>query len=108
MARREVIELLDDIDGGPAEGTMTFGVDGVSYEIDLSTDHQDELRQILQRWIGAGRKTGRTRTAQASGRTRTGEPTAAQIREWATTSGHGLSTRGRIPQEIRAAYDAAH
>ena len=39
MAKRTVVVLEDDLDGGPADETVTFALDGVSYEIDLSSSN---------------------------------------------------------------------
>lgn len=104
--RREVIELVDDLDGGPATGTVTFALDGTTYEIDLNQDNQEQLHSVLERWTGPARKTSASRRTSRSNNA--GAPTAAEIRTWASSAGHELSSHGRIPQEIRAAYDAAH
>lgn len=103
MAQRVQVVLLDDIDGGPAQETLKFAFDGASYEIDLSHAHADEFRASMEPWLKAARKV--------SGRT-AGRPVAnsdtSKIRAWAKSSGLGVSERGRISAEIRAAYAAAH
>lgn len=117
MARRTKIVLEDDLTGEVLEEgrgeTVSFGLDGTPYEIDLSGDNSAELRQALKRYIDAGRKAGsgsRRSTAStprsAAGR-RSREDTAA-IRAWARESGHEVSERGRIPATIIEAYEAAH
>lgn len=58
MARTTVITLVDDVDGAPATQTVTFGVDGVEYEIDLSEENARRLRDELDPWLKAGRRTG--------------------------------------------------
>src|SRR5947209_9796942 len=55
MAQRVNVVLVDDIDGSDATETVTFGLDGVQYEIDLSEGHADELRQAMALYIGHGR-----------------------------------------------------
>ena len=37
MAQKVEVHLEDDLDGGPADDTVTFALDGKDYEIDLST-----------------------------------------------------------------------
>ncbi|MDA3629288.1 Lsr2 family protein [Saccharopolyspora oryzae] len=56
MAERIQVELVDDIDGSPANHTVTFALDGVTYEIDLNDEHAQELRAIITRYIEAARK----------------------------------------------------
>ncbi|QLQ09609.1 MAG: Lsr2 family protein [Nocardioidaceae bacterium] len=113
MAQRVDIVLVDDIDGNEAEETLSFALDGVEYEIDLSAKNAAKLRDALATYIGHGRRTGGRRSAgrRASGRTRTtpanNSASAAEIRAWATDNGYELSARGRIPAEIREAYAAA-
>ena len=125
MAQKVQVLLVDDIDGGTAEETVTFALDGVSYEIDLTAEHAAELRESFSRWVGHGRKVGsgsgsgsgrgsgrQNRAAAGGGASRrsasssSGDATA--IREWARENGHEVSERGRISAEVRKAYDAAH
>jgi hypothetical protein len=119
MAQKVQVLLVDDIDGGTAEETVTFALDGVSYEIDLTADHASELRDSLSRWVGHARKTGSgsrgggrqqrggsTGRRSGSGSSPSGDATA--IREWARANGHEVSERGRISAEVRSAYEAAH
>lgn len=110
MAQKVQVILIDDIDSGNADETVTFALDGVSYEIDLSTAHAAELRDSFAQWIANGRKVGgrsakgSRRTARATGRT----SNATQVREWARANGHTVSDRGRISAELQEAYDAAN
>lgn len=111
MAQKVQVILVDDIDGGEANETVTFGLDGVTYEIDLSTEHAAELREAFASWVGHARKTARggaPRTAARSGRTRRSTSDANEIRTWARENGHNVNDRGRISAEIREAYYAAH
>jgi hypothetical protein len=120
MAQKVQVLLVDDIDGGTAEETVTFSLDGVAYEIDLTAKNAAELRESFSRWVGHARKTGSGsrsgsggggRQSRGGGQTRrsgssSGDATA--IREWARQNGHEVSERGRISAEVRKAYEAAH
>ena len=112
MAQKVQVLLVDDIDGGTADETVTFGLDGVSYEIDLTSTHAAELRESFARWVGHGRRTG-GRSSGGSGRgagtrSRRSSSDATAIREWAKANGHKVSERGRISADVKAAYEAAH
>ncbi len=107
MAQRVVVELTDDVDGKPAAETISFGLDGKTYEIDLSTKNAKALRKELEPWVGAARRlSGRkTRTTSAAAST-TGVDNKA-VRAWAASNGIELSARGRIPGEVIEKYRAA-
>ena len=70
MATRTVVTLVDDVDGGVAEESLSFGLDGVEYEIDLSTEHAEALRDALAPYVAAARRTGgrRSRGSRATSR----------------------------------------
>ncbi|WP_149203761.1 histone-like nucleoid-structuring protein Lsr2 [Actinotalea subterranea] len=109
MAQKVQVVLVDDIDGGKADETVTFALDGVSYEIDLSTGNAAALRDAFASWVGHARRVGgRTRTARRStgGSTRASGGQSAEIRDWARANGYTVNERGRIPAEVKAAYDA--
>lgn len=113
MAQKVQVLLVDDIDGGTADETVTFGLDGVTYEIDLTTENATKLRDVLATWVANGRKvTGRTTSRSAS---RSSAPSRAarsgqaqEIREWAKANGYEVSERGRIPAEVKKAFEDAH
>lgn len=115
MAQKVTVELLDDIDGTVAEETVEFGIDGVTYQIDLSASNAKELREALADYVaGARRSGGRKRAAgQVS---RPGKaPSAAvdreqnqAIRDWARKRGLKVSERGRISSEVLDAYHQAN
>jgi hypothetical protein len=110
MARKVTVTLIDDFDGqGAADETVEFGLDGVTYEIDLSTKNATKLRDGLKQWVEAGRRvSGRRRGRSASSRRGTVDrEQSAAIREWARRNGHNVSARGRIPAEIIDAFHAA-
>lgn len=105
MASKVQIVLVDDLDGGPADSTILFALDGSEYEIDLSEANAVGLRDALKPYVEAGRKVsgrGRKRVKSASNGNR-----SADIRTWATANGISVNSRGRIPADIAAQYDAA-
>ncbi|GEM29013.1 protein lsr2 precursor [Nocardia neocaledoniensis NBRC 108232] len=113
MARKVVVKIVDDIDGStPATETVTFGIDGALYEIDLSDSNAAKLRDSLAQWVTCARKTGRT--AKSTSRN-TPAPTThprnrndlTAIRAWAAENGHKVSARGRIAAEVVDAYNQA-
>lgn len=115
MAQKVQVLLIDDIDGGEAHESITFGLDGVSYEIDLSEVNADELRKILEPYVKAGRKIGTNRGGSAGSRRRVptqkrteAEPSSDVYRAWAKSNGYEVSSRGRVPQSIKDAYAAAN
>ncbi|GAA3991742.1 Lsr2 family protein [Thermobifida alba] len=100
MARKTIVQLIDDLDGSEADETITFGIDGVTYEIDLSADHAEDLRAIFEAYVKAGRKV--TNRSRRRGRAERVDTRA--VREWAREQGLEISERGRIPQHILDAY----
>ncbi len=110
MAKKVTVTLIDDFDGeGVADETVEFGLDGVTYEIDLSTKNAAKLRDELKKWADAGRRVGGRRRGRsvAGRRGAIDREQSAAIREWARRNGHNVSTRGRIPADIIDAFHAA-
>jgi hypothetical protein len=105
MAKRTEVVLIDDIDGSIAEGMVAFSLDGVSYEIDLSSAHAADLRADFGKWIDKARRVGGRRL---TGRRPAVAGDISEIRAWALANGHEVSARGRIPGKVREAYNAAH
>ena len=127
MAQRVNVVLVDDLDGQEATETVAFALDGAQYEIDLSAENADKLREALAPYIGHARRAnssnGRKRSSQGSGGRSSGSrsgsgsgsssgssdaPSAAEIRSWAKENGFEVPGRGRVSSEVREAYDAAH
>jgi hypothetical protein len=108
MAQKVNIILVDDLDGGSADENVRFGLDGVSYEIDLSSANAAELRSSLERFIAAGRKTSAGRATRAKVVTGARSNDSAQIRQWARDNGYTVNSRGRIQAEIQEAYQKAN
>jgi hypothetical protein len=105
MAKRKVVTLEDDLDGGPADETLRFGVDGSEYEIDLSKKNAATLHRLLAPFIARARKAGSG--ARRPARTAASRRRSADIRAWAKQQGIELSDRGRIPGSVVAKYEAA-
>jgi hypothetical protein len=115
MAQRVQIVLEDDLDGGVAAETVTFGLDGVSYEIDLSDKNAGKLRDEFATWIGHARRSGGRRAAgrrSGSGSSSTSSASSRRdlsaVRAWARSNGHQVSDRGRVSAAVQEAYDKAH
>jgi hypothetical protein len=116
VAQKVQVLLVDDIDGGEAEETVSFSLDGVSYEIDLSSKNAATLRDAVAPYVGVARKAGRSAAAKvtapartrASGSTATADREQNQaIREWAKKRGFKVSDRGRIPNDIVEKFHAS-
>ena len=108
MAQRLEIRLTDDLDGtdiraGKGE-TITFALDGTSYEIDLTNKNATALRRALSGYIAVARPV----KAMRAGRNALARSDARQIKAWARQNGFDVADRGRVPSNIRAAYVEAH
>ncbi|NAZ80769.1 Lsr2 family protein [Kineococcus sp. R8] len=116
MAQKVQVILMDDIDGSDADETLSFSLDGVNYEIDLSSEHATALREAFATWVGharrVGARTGGRRAAAKAPRAAasSGEPArdTGAVRAWAKENGFTVSDRGRISAEVVQAYDDAH
>ncbi|WP_433463949.1 histone-like nucleoid-structuring protein Lsr2 [Spirillospora sp. CA-128828] len=105
------INVIDDIDGSPAEETIMFSLDGVSFEIDLNADNAAALRDIFRPYLEHGRKKpwpGRRATTgpQRTHRHARSRMKSAEIRQWAKTRGLAINDRGRIPAYVIEEYEA--
>lgn len=112
MAKKTLVLLTDDIDGGEASETVEFGIDGELYSIDLSVDHAEELRDRLTAYREFGTKLGRyhQRSAAAMPRTpgRGDKERNSDIRRWAAQNDLPVKARGKLSDALIAQYDAAH
>ncbi|WP_007027000.1 MULTISPECIES: histone-like nucleoid-structuring protein Lsr2 [Saccharomonospora] len=113
MAQQILVSLVDDLDGSEAEETVQFALDGVTYEIDLSSENAEELRDALAQYVEHARKAGGRKRQTGRGRrngqkaTRSSSADREQnkaIRAWAKENGYEISERGRIPSEVAEAY----
>lgn len=113
MAKQTVTTLVDDIDGSKAAETVTFGLDGATYEIDVNEAHAADLREVLAPFLSVARKVsgtgGRARSVPSSPRQRGAsdlDPKA--VRAWAEEHGVAVSPRGRIRSDVLEQYRAAN
>jgi hypothetical protein len=110
VAQKVQVLLVDDLDGGEADETVTFALDGKTYEIDLTTANADKLRGLLDPYVKGGRRTG-GRASGGRGKARaasSGSQDTAAIRAWAKENGYEVNDRGRVPATIREAYEKAN
>jgi len=108
MARSVKVELVDDVTGDPADETVTYALDGQTYEIDLTAQGAKDLRDDLANWIEHSRRVGRNATSRRSGTSRRAKDgRGAKIRQWARDRGMSVPDRGRLPAEVIKAYDEA-
>jgi hypothetical protein len=110
MAQKIQTLFIDDIDGGEAEGTVRFALDGSEYEIDLNAEHSDELRSALGKYISHARKVSAaaTRRGTARGGRRARTVDTGAVRTWAREQGIDIKERGRVPADVVAKYQAAN
>ena len=109
MAQKVQVILVDDLDGGSADETVSFALDGVAYEIDLSDKNAAAFRDSLAQYVGLARRVGGRSSGRGSGRRKSGgDNRTAQIRKWARANGHQVNERGRIPATVVEAYEKAH
>ncbi|WP_250444587.1 Lsr2 family protein [Actinotalea sp. C106] len=104
MAQHTQVIVTDDLDGSEQAQSYRFSWQGAEYEIDLNDTHRDEFLRALAPYIDAGRRVGGRRRAASNSAGRSASDSAA-VREWAQANGYKVSDRGRIPAEIRTAYD---
>lgn len=109
-------QLVDDLTGDIIEAgggrTVQFAFDGSSYEIDLTEENAEKLREAFTDYVAAARKVsggrGSRQAATSSSKSRSSADELAKIREWAAANGFEVAARGRISQQVRDAYDAAN
>ena len=113
VARREIVVLEDDLEGGKADETVKFSLDGVQYEIDLSDKNAKKLRDAVAQYVANARRVSRggvvvggRAAARARGSAAADREQNKAIRAWAKRQGEDISDRGRIPQEIVDKYHA--
>ncbi len=111
MAQKVLVQLIDDLDGAASDDvtTVQFGLDGVTYEIDLSESNADRLRDLLADYVTSARRTGGRvrRGGRPGGSGSAANNDAGAIREWAQANGVELAARGRIPAHVAESYRAA-
>jgi hypothetical protein len=109
VAQKVQTLFIDDLDGSAAEGTVRFGLDGAEFEIDLNTEHAQQLRGMLAAYVRAGRRVsaGSRRPARGGRKGSTSGPNTTEVREWAKAQGIEVKDRGRVPAELVVKFKAA-
>jgi Lsr2 len=106
MAQSVSVIITDDLDGSQGAQTVTFGLEGASYQIDLSAKNRARLEKALAPFIAAGRKAARRGRVRPAGRPGGGVRTdRAAIRAWAKAAGLAVCERGRISAEVIRRYE---
>ncbi len=108
MAQKVNIVLVDDIDQSDAEETVTFGLDGKEYAIDLNSKHASSLRDALAPYVAHGRPVSGRGGRRSSAKAAASGTAPSEIRAWARANGYDVPERGRVAAEVREAYAAAH
>lgn len=103
MASITRVELIDDLDGKAADETVTFALDGTTYELDLTKKNAEKFRGVFMDYIAAGRKVGKV-TGRAG--TKTTKTNTKEVRDWARSNGFDVPDRGRIPGNVMEAWNA--
>lgn len=109
MAQRTEIVFTDDLDGTEAQGTVSFGFDGTSYEIDLGPKNADKLAKVFEPYIANGRRASTGAASRPSRRsTSNGSgPKPSDVRAWAKEQGIEVKDKGRVPAELIVKFQTA-
>lgn len=108
MSRNVSVIITDDLDGSENAETVSFGFDGVSYQIDLAKKNRAKLERALAPFIEAGRQAPRGSARRGASRSGSSRADRGQVRAWAKAAGLKVSERGRISTDIMRQYEAAH
>jgi hypothetical protein len=108
MSRRVSLIITDDLDGSENAQTVSFGLDGVAYEIDLSDENRAKLEQALAPFIEAGRRVPRGDRRRQAGQPAVSSVDGAALRAWAKSAGLKVSERGRISRDLLRQYEVSH
>ncbi len=108
MVKNVSVVITDDLDGSQGAETVAFGLDGVSYEIDLAQPNRVRLAEALAPFIAAGRRLSSGSGRRGAGTAAGSRVDRAAVRAWAREAGLAVSERGRISAEVISQYEAAH
>ncbi|MGD6750403.1 histone-like nucleoid-structuring protein Lsr2 [Streptomyces sp. BH105] len=106
MAQKIKVTLVDDLDGQEADETVKFSIDGKPFEIDLTRTNADKFRSMFKPYVANGRRLKPGSRKPATTRTAVPADNTA-VRAWAEANGHPVAKRGRVPAQVRAAYEKA-
>lgn len=111
MAKQTTVRLVDDLDGGDADCTLPFALDGIEYTIDLSEKNADKLRAALHPFVVGGRRDRPAIVSRSvkpsTTRTLADREAMTTVREWAAKNGYRVAAMGRISAAVMGAYRAA-
>lgn len=113
MARQEITTFTDDLDGSEKDvRSVQFGLDGVTYAIDLGPKNYTKLKKVLAPYVEAGTRVrgGTAGRSVARGRTSAAADQKAfnaRVRQWAADNGRDVKPRGRVPENLIDAYTKA-
>ena len=107
MSKQTITIINDDLDGSEGAETVSFALQGTEYSIDLSPKNLAKLEKSLGPFIEAGTKVSARRSPRRS-KSASSKPDSAAIRQWGRDNGYEVPTRGRVPQAVVEAYEAAH
>jgi hypothetical protein len=107
MATRTITSLVDDTDGSEAQETVSFGLEGTTYEIDLSDENARKLRDALEPWVTKARKTSGRRRSPSQKLSPVDKGEISIMRAWLQEHGHDVSSRGRISAKLRELYNSS-
>jgi hypothetical protein len=108
VAQKTILELVDDLDGGQADESVAFALDGVEFVIDLSAANAARLRDTLAEFVGHARRTGGRKSRGKAATNGAAKPDTQAVREWARSQGETVAERGRVPQALVMRFQEAH
>lgn len=108
MAKTVSVVVSDDLDGSDGAETVAFGLDGVTYEIDLSDKNRAKLEKAFAPYVEHGRRVRQRHRRSGPGSSAGPRIDRAAVRAWAREQGLQVSERGRISAEIMTQYEASH
>lgn len=100
--------ISDDLDGAEGAETVSFGFDGVSYEIDLAEKNRAKLEKAFAPYVEHGRRVNQRRTRRPAVSAARALGGSSAVRTWAKEQGLKVSERGRISSEVMEKYEASH
>ena len=107
MASKTVVYLEDDLDGSEAAETVTFTIQGVEYELDLSEKNLTKFLKAVDPYVEAARRVGGRKRSGSAAKASSGAIDTQAVRAWAVSNGYDVSSRGRIAANVVEAYRAA-
>lgn len=108
MAQKVEVTLIDDLDGGKADETIAFGLDGTQYVIDLSEKNATQLRESVAKYVDAARRDKGARPVARGAARKAAGPDTSDVRDWARAQGFEVSERGRVAKDLIVKFQEAH